>query len=72
MILNSPSLSNEQRRDQFRTLLIGLAASRRIALFTLGAYAKSAAPAELDEFVEAVKNYSVSVSEYGLNQYSGQ
>ena len=49
MILNSPSLSDERRREQFRALLIDLAASRRIALFTLGLYAKSAAPAELDE-----------------------
>src|ERR1700722_7938889 len=72
MILNNPSLSDEQRRGQFRPLLIDLAASRRIALFTLGSYAKNATPAELDEFVEAFKNYSVSVSENGLNRYSGQ
>src|SRR4029077_4837824 len=39
LILNSTSLSEAQRREQFRSLLLDLAASRRIALFTLGPYA---------------------------------
>jgi phospholipid transport system substrate-binding protein len=71
-ILNSPSLSDVQRREQFRALLLDLAASRRIALFTLGSYGASAAPPTVDAFVEAFTNYSVAVYEKGLNRYEGQ
>jgi phospholipid transport system substrate-binding protein len=71
-ILNSTSLSDAQRREQFRALLLELAASRRIALFTLGSYAGGAAPNTVDAFVEAFTNYSVAVYEKGLNRYSGQ
>jgi phospholipid transport system substrate-binding protein len=71
-ILNNTSLSDAQRRDQFRALLVGLAASRRIALFTLGSYATGAAPPTVDAFVEAFTNYSIAVYEKGLNRYEGQ
>jgi phospholipid transport system substrate-binding protein len=72
VILNSTSLSHVQQREQFRALLLELAASRRIALFTLGPYAASAAPADTDAFVKAFTNYSVAVYEKGLSQYGGQ
>jgi hypothetical protein len=39
LILNDIALSDAQRREQFRAFLLNLAASRRIALFTLGPYA---------------------------------
>jgi phospholipid transport system substrate-binding protein len=71
-ILNSASLSDAERREQFRTLLLGLAASRRIALFTLSSYATGAPPATIDAFVEAFTNYSIAVYEKGLNRYEGQ
>jgi phospholipid transport system substrate-binding protein len=71
-ILNSSSLSDTERRDQFRALLLELAASRRIAIFTLGSYGASAAPPTLDAFVEAFTNYSIAVYEKGLNRYEGQ
>jgi phospholipid transport system substrate-binding protein len=72
MILNSTSLSDAERREQFRTLLLGLAASRRIALFTLGPFATGAAPADVDAFVEAFTNYSVAVYENRLDRYKGE
>ena len=72
MILNSTSLSDAERREQFRALLLGLAASRRIALFTLGPFATGAAPVDVDAFVEAFTNYSVAVYENRLDQYKGQ
>ena len=71
-ILNSASLSVAERREQFRALLLGMAASRRIALFTLGPYAAAATPADVDAFVAAFTNYSVAVYEKGLNRYDGQ
>ena len=71
-ILNSQTLSDAQRREQFRALLLELAASRRIALFTLGSYVANAAPTTVDAFVESFTNYSISVYEKGLNRYEGQ
>jgi phospholipid transport system substrate-binding protein len=71
-ILNNMSLSDTQRREQFRSLLLGLAATRRIALFTLGQYAMGAAPGDVDSFVQAFTNYSFAVYEKGLNRYQGQ
>jgi len=71
-ILNNQTLSDAERREQFRALLVGLAASRRIALFTLGSYGASAAPSTVDAFVEAFTNYSIAVYEKGLNRYEGQ
>jgi phospholipid transport system substrate-binding protein len=71
-ILNSTALSDAERHEQFRTLLLGLAASRRIALFTLGPYAAGAAPADLDVFVDAFTNYSIAVYENALDRYKGQ
>ena len=71
-ILNSTSLSEAERRDQFRALLLQLAASRRIALFALGPYASGAKPSELNAFVEAFTNYTVALYEKGLSRYQGQ
>ena len=71
-ILNSTSLSETQRRDQFRALLLQLAASRRIALFALGPFASGAKPSELDAFVEAFTNHTVALFEKGLRRYEGQ
>ena len=72
VILNSASLSHAERREQFRALVLAVAASRRIALFTLGPYAAGAAAADSDAFVEAFTKYSVAVYEKGLTRYEGQ
>ena len=71
-ILNSTSLSDAERRDQFRTLLLQLAASRRVALFALGPYTSGATPAQLDAFVDAFTTHVVSLYEKGLSRYNGQ
>jgi phospholipid transport system substrate-binding protein len=72
VILNSASLSASERSEQFRALLLGLAATKRIALFTLGTYAADASPTDLDAFTEAFTNYSIAVYEKGLKRYDGQ
>src|SRR5262245_32207163 len=41
-ILNSTTLSDEQRRTQFRDFMLSLTDSRRIGMFTLGPYANRA------------------------------
>src|SRR5947207_15904596 len=71
-ILNNASLSDEQRRAQFRTFMLGLTDTRRIGLFTLGQYANGASKTDLDAFNEAFLDYAVAVSESRLSKYKGQ
>jgi phospholipid transport system substrate-binding protein len=70
-ILNA-SLSDEQRRAQFRTFMLGLTDTRRIGLFTLGQYANGASKADLDAFNDAFLDYAVAVYESRLSKYKGQ
>jgi phospholipid transport system substrate-binding protein len=71
-ILNNHSIPDAQRRQQFRDFLTSLTDIRRIALFTLGAARRTAAPADVDAFVDAFRDYAVAVYESRLNQYAGQ
>jgi phospholipid transport system substrate-binding protein len=71
-ILNNRSLPDAERRAEFRDFLTTLTDIRRIALFTLGPARRTAAPAQVDAFVEAFRNYAVSVYESRLTAYAGQ
>ena len=71
-ILNNASLSDEQRRAQFRTFMLALTDTRRIGLFTLGQYANGASKADLDAFNAAFLDYAVAVYESRLSKYKGQ
>jgi phospholipid transport system substrate-binding protein len=71
-ILNDPQLSAAQRGEQFEQLLITLTNMKRIALFTLGQYARTAPQADQDEFAAAFQNYSVAVYRSYLGLYAGQ
>jgi phospholipid transport system substrate-binding protein len=71
-ILNNHSLSDTERRAQFRDFLTTLTDLRRIAVFTLGAARRTASPAETDAFVSAFRNYAVAVYESRLKAYAGQ
>jgi phospholipid transport system substrate-binding protein len=71
-ILNNHTIPDAQRRTEFRTFLTGLTDIRRIALFTLGAARRTATPAQIDQFVDAFRNYAVAVYESRLKAYAGQ
>jgi phospholipid transport system substrate-binding protein len=71
-ILNNHALSSAQRRDQFRDFLLTLTDLRRIGAFTLGQYANSASPADLQAFDKAFTDYAVAVYESRLGKYTGQ
>jgi phospholipid transport system substrate-binding protein len=71
-LLNNKRLTAVQRRDQFETFLLGLVDIRRIALFTLGQYRRSAPPEDVEAFVAAFKNYAVAVYQSYFSKYSGQ
>ena len=71
-ILKDKRLSGIQRRDQFESLLLSLVAVRRIALFTLGQYVRSAPPDDIEAFVSAFKNYATAEYQSYFSKYTNQ
>jgi len=71
-ILRNKKLSVAQRRDQFEAFLMGLVDIRRIALFTLGQYRRSAPPEDVEAFVAAFKNYAVAAYQSYFSKYTNQ
>ena len=71
-ILRDKKLNTAQRRDQFETLLLGLVDVRRIALFTLGQYRRTAPPDDVEAFVAAFKNYAVAAYQSYFAKYTDQ
>ena len=71
-ILNSTTLSDEQRRTQFRTFMLSLTDARRIGMFTLGPYANRASKEDIEAFIDAFSDYAVAVYESRLSKYKGQ
>lgn len=71
-ILNNRGLTGTQRRAQFRDFLVSLTDLRRIGMFTLGQYANSASPADIDAFQKAFEDYASAIYETRLGKYTGQ
>ena len=71
-ILNSTTLSNEQRSSQFRDFMLSLTDARRIGMFTLGPYANQASKEDVEAFIAAFTDYAVAVYESRLGKYKGQ
>jgi phospholipid transport system substrate-binding protein len=71
-ILNNKKLTTVQRRDQFETFLLSLVDVRRIGLFTLGQYRRTAPPEDVEAFIGAFKNYAVAAYQSYFAKYSGQ
>jgi phospholipid transport system substrate-binding protein len=71
-ILRDKKLSTVQRRDQFETLLLGLVDVRRIALFTLGQYRRTAPPEDIESFVGAFRNYAAAAYQSYFARYTDQ
>jgi phospholipid transport system substrate-binding protein len=71
-ILNNKGLPKAQREQQFETFLLNLTDMKRIAMFTLGQYRRTASPADQDAFVAAFQNYATAVYQSYFAKYSGQ
>lgn len=71
-ILNDTSGGIPARNARFRTFLEQYADIRAAALFTLGNYRRTAAPAEVEDFVAAFKEFAIAIYEKRLEQYAGQ
>ena len=71
-ILKDRKLNTVQRRDQFETLLLGLVDVRRIAMFTLGQYRRTAPPDDVEAFVGAFRNYAAAAYQSYFAKYTDQ
>ena len=71
-ILNNKQLSLEQRRAQFESFLLSLTDIKRIALFTLGQYRRTASQADQDAFIAAFQDYAITVYQSYFAKYTGQ
>ena len=71
-ILRDKKLTTTQRRDQFETLLLGLVDVRRIGLFTLGQYRRTAPPEDVEAFLNAFKNYATAAYQSYFARYTNQ
>lgn len=71
-ILNDPAASVPQRRERFAAFVIGLTDVRRVALFLLGRYADTAAPADIEAYVAAYQAYVLAVYQSYFSLYAGQ
>jgi phospholipid transport system substrate-binding protein len=71
-ILKDNKLSANQRRDQFEALLLGLVDVRRIGLFTLGQYRRTAPPDDVEAFIGAFKNYATAAYHSYFMRYTNQ
>ncbi|MFN9542425.1 MAG: phospholipid-binding protein MlaC [Alphaproteobacteria bacterium] len=64
--------SDPGRKVKFRDFITQYADVRKTDRFTLGNYARTAAPADVDTFVEAFKDYAVAIYETQLDRYKGE
>jgi phospholipid transport system substrate-binding protein len=71
-ILKDKKLSAAQRRDQFEALLLGLVDVRRIGLFTLGQYRRTAPPEDVEAFIGAFRNYATAAYHSYFVRYTNQ
>jgi len=71
-ILANQTISDALRKAQFRVFLLSLTDLNRIALFTLGPTKRTASDADKAAFVDAFRDFAVSIYESRLTAYSGQ
>ena len=71
-ILSNKQITKAQQRSEFEHFLLNLVDVRRIAVFTLGPYRRSASPADVDAFVAAFRDYAVAAYQSYFSKYSNQ
>lgn len=71
-ILNDKAASPAERKTRFAAFVVGLTDVKRVALFLLGRYAATAAPADLEAYVAAYQDYVLAVYQSYFAQYAGQ
>ena len=71
-ILNNKALSAAERQVQFRAFLNSITDTKRVALFTLGTYARSASQADTDRFFATYDEFAAAMYQGYFDWYTGQ
>jgi|SRR5579871_1200413 len=71
-ILNDRTLNAEERQQRFHDLLLSITDAKRIAMFTLGPYARNASEKQLGVYVGTFTEFVTAVYQKGLDAYRGQ
>jgi ABC-type transporter MlaC component len=71
-ILNNEQLSGMEREKQFREFLNSITDTKRVALFTLGTYARSGSMDEIDRFLVAYDDFAAAMYQGYFDWYTGQ
>jgi len=71
-ILNNKALSADERQMQFRQFLISLIDTKRVALFTVGSYARTASDSEMAGFLAAYDDFAATMYQGYFDWYTGQ
>lgn len=71
-ILNNKALSATDRQVQFRTFLNSITDTKRVALFTLGTYARNASKEDIDRFFMTYDEFAAAMYQGYFDWYTGQ
>src|SRR5262245_53147802 len=71
-ILNNKELGAADRQMQFREFVSSITDTNRVALFTLGAYARSASQGDVDRFLAAYEEFAAAMYQGYFDWYTGQ
>ncbi len=71
-ILNNKGLSVTERQVQFRAFLNSITDTRRVAVFTLGTFARTASKENVDRFLAAYDEFAAAMYQGYFDWYTGQ
>ncbi len=69
-ILKNASLAPKERETQFRSLMRSIIDFKRVGVFALGPYAKTASGQQIDDFVNAFADYFMTMFHFDSEQNS--
>jgi len=69
-ILNDGALNASEREQKFHALLVSAVDVKRVALFTLGPYARDAAQPDVETFERVFADFLTAVYQRGLDNYA--
>jgi len=72
LILNNKDLSANDRQMQFREFLNSITDTKRVALFTLGTYARAGSQSDIDRFLVAYDEFAAAMYQGYFDWYTGQ
>ena len=71
-ILNNKELSATERQAQFRTFLNSITDTKRVAVFTLGTFVRTASKEDLDRFLVTYDEFAAAMYQGYFDWYTGQ